>query len=132
MSEEQWRDIAGYEGKYLVSSEGRIKSVDRVTRYSDGRTALIPGKALKPFHNHGYLRVNLSRENKRKNMLVHRIVAEAFVPNPNGKPEVNHINGDKTDNKAANLEWVTGSENMKHAYKNGLLKLERAWRARCA
>jgi len=70
--------------------------------------------------NAGYLRVELHKNGMAQKHSVHRLVATAFVPNPEGKPQVNHIDGDKTNNKAENLEWVTQSENQSHAYQNGL------------
>ena len=75
---------------------------------------------LMPFNNSGYLRVSLSTENKCKKFLVHRLVAEAFIPNNDNKKLVNHIDGNKQNNDISNLEWCTYSENLKHAYKIGL------------
>ncbi len=99
-------DIRGYEG-YQVSNHGRVKN---------SKT----GKILKPYLTRGYLRVSLYNESGRKCKLVHRLVAEAFLPNPENKPVVNHINGCKTDSNVSNLEWVSPSENMSHAHSNGL------------
>ena len=99
-------DIQGYEG-YQVSNYGRVKN---------SKT----GKILKPYLTRGYLRVSLYNESGRRCKLVHRLVAEAFLPNPQHKPAVNHINGCKTDSNVSNLEWVSASENMAHAHNNGL------------
>ena len=103
---EVYVDIPGYEG-YQVSNYGRVKN---------NKT----GKILKPYLTRGYLRVSLYNESGRKCKLVHRLVAEAFLPNPDNKSDVNHINGCKTDANVCNLEWVSASENMFHAHSSGL------------
>lgn len=103
---EIFADIQGYEG-YQVSNHGRVKN---------SKT----GKILKPYLTRGYLRVSLYNDSGRKCKLVHRLVAEAFLPNPHSKPAVNHINGCKTDSNVSNLEWVSASENMLHAHSSGL------------
>lgn len=106
--EEIWKDIEGYEGLYKVSNLGRIKS------FYHG------GKIMKPdVSNHGHLRVKLSKSGKLKRYLVHRLVARAFIPNSENKPQINHIDADPTNNSVDNLEWSTQSENIKHAYKIG-------------
>jgi hypothetical protein len=80
------------------------------------------GKKLKPSIRNGYFGVNLYINKKRISKSIHRIVAETFIPNPDNKPQVNHINGIKTDNRIQNLEWVTPSENITHSFRNGLQK----------
>lgn len=97
--------IPGYHGKYDVTSDGRIYS------YNYGRRT-----ELKLSEHKGYRRVALSSGNKRKIYQVHVLVARAFIPNPLKKPFVNHIDGNRSNNNVENLEWVTASENQKHAY----------------
>ena len=107
---EEWRDIAGHEDSYQVSSFGRVRSLERYIQQSDGMKApyRIPPKILKPKRTKGgYLAVNLSKNGKAHHHRIHRMVAEAFIPNPEGLPSVNHKNEDKTDNRVENLEWCT-------------------------
>lgn len=100
--EELWKDIKGYEGLYQVSNLGRVK---RVTT----------GRILKGSKDSiGYLRVNLHKNNIPSTEKVHRLVAEAFIPNLENKPQVNHRDEDKTNNMASNLEWMTAKENINH------------------
>ena len=109
---EIWRDIDGYEDLYQVSIFGRVKSFQ-------GDTIKIM-KANKS--ENGYFRVPLSKSGVHKNFGVHVLVARAFISNPDLKPEVNHCDGNKTNNCVWNLAWVTGSENHIHALQNGLKK----------
>lgn len=118
-----WKKIKGFEGVYEVSDSGVIRSVDRYVSHSKGRQ-LKKGKIIKSFKNqNGYLLVTLQSKGIRKAFQVHRLVCHAFNKNPLNKPQVNHIDGDKLNNKISNLEWCTASENMKHAYDNGLKKM---------
>ena len=110
---EQWVDIAGYEGFYQVSSLGRIKTVER---YEAEKNRIIRERIRVPVAVHGYLYCELWKCGKHKRYAIHRLVATAFIPNPDGKPQVNHLDGDKTNNSVANLEWCTASENERHAY----------------
>lgn len=110
--EEIWKDIAGYEGRYMVSNFGRVKSMKYLAH--DGE------KIMKSVRHHtGYMIVSLGRK-PRKMFLVHVLVANAFIENKDNKPYVNHIDGNKANNKAENLEWVTAKENTSHAIKTGL------------
>jgi len=112
MNREVWKDVVGYEGVYQVSSLGRVKRVA-------GGMGATPGRILKPHRRpDGYLTANLCRDGKPKQVRIHRLVAERFLgPAPSPRHEVNHKNGDKTDNRVENLEWVTRSENHTHAYR---------------
>ena len=115
MTEEVWRDVKGYEGLYQVSNMGRVKSLERKDRF--GR--VIKERILEPAVTHnGYLRVGLHVDGKRKMLRVHRLVCEAFHENPDNKSEVNHVNENKTDNRACNLEWSTRTENCNHGSRN--------------
>ena len=113
---EVWKDIKGYEGLYQVSNFGRVKSLTRLSKQNH----LLPERFLKTNENDRYLRVDLWKDGKHKFYEVHRLVAAAFIANPENKPVVNHIDGDKHNNNVNNLEWCTVSENNKHAYKMGL------------
>lgn len=108
---EEWRDIVGYEGFYQVSSRGRVRSLDRIT--SDGKH--LKGK-LKTSSSK-YRIVTLYKDSQYENVLVHRLVANAFLPNPNNLPEVDHIDGDPSNNDLHNLRWVTRSQNAKNKSK---------------
>ena len=119
---EIWKDIEGYEKLYQISNFGNIKSLDRYIINKNGEKQYFPGKYLIQRLNDGYLRVTLSKNNKQRTFRVNILVAKAFIPNPENKPEVNHIDGNKENNKVDNLEWNTRSENELHAYKNGLAK----------
>lgn len=110
---EVWKTIEGYEGLYEVSSLGRVRSLN-YNRKSETKLLSIAN------HN-GYLRICLSKNNEKTNLFIHRLVAKTFIPNPENKRQVNHIDGDKTNNNVNNLEWTTPSENIKHAINMGLL-----------
>lgn len=102
--EELWKEIQGYNGRYFVSNQGRVK---RIYEKSKKENYMIASKNEK-----GYCRVRLSYNYKSNLKSLHRLVAEAFIPNIENKPEIDHINGNREDNRAENLRWVTHSENM--------------------
>lgn len=121
MNDEIWKDIKGYEGLYQVSNYGRIKSLARIVIGKNNSIRIVKEKILKLHKDTiGYFDVTLSKNNKIKRILVHRLVTEAFIPNPLSLPEVNHKDGNKQNNYFVNLEWCTKSNNQKHAYKNKL------------
>lgn len=124
MSAEAWRPVKGYEGLYEVSDCGRVRSLDRYVEFqypgcpesrklSRGRI-LSPGKT-----SHGYRSVALYSAEEKRHHRVNRLVAAAFIPNPEGKSEVNHKDCDKANDYVSNLEWCTHSENAMHAVANG-------------
>lgn len=120
--QEIWKDIPSYEGLYQVSNFGRIRSLDRIINTKNNIKQIYKGKILKPIvDKKGYLRVGLSKNNKILTKQVHRLVALAFIPNPENKPTVNHKKGIKTDNRVSQLEWSTYKEQTQHAIKTGLI-----------
>jgi len=121
---ELWKDIVGYEGLYQVSNLGRVKRLlgERKNLLTGGSSIYKEHEIKRNKIGNQYEYVILSKNKKTRKKYVHQLVAEAFIPNPENKPQINHINGIKTDNRLENLEWVTRSENMQHAYRNNLIK----------
>ena len=109
---EIWRDVVGYEGLYQVSNFGRVKS------FQKNKVKILKSNV----GIGGYLRVILCKDFDKKNCFVHVLVAKAFIPNPEGKKQVNHRDGNKENNLVSNLEWMTPKENIKHAFYTGLRK----------
>ncbi len=118
--------IVGYEEIYSIAENGRVWSHERTNVSINGKTKYeykIGGKWLKPWISSKptYVCITLYKNKKSKHHKIHRLIAQTFIPNLENKPEINHKNGIKLDNRIENLEWVTHKENMQHAYKNGLI-----------
>jgi hypothetical protein len=113
---ENWKPVKGYEGIYEVSDLGRVRSIDRVVADSRGCVHPVKGRIMKTgLHYKGYVRLMLSNGQEREHgHFVHRLVAEAFIPNPDGLPEVNHKDENKANNRADNLEWCTHRANSQY------------------
>lgn len=119
---ELWKDIKNYEGLYQISNYGRVKALEKSV-WTGKYFKYYPEIILKlTSDKDGYLCITLHKDGKAKSFKVHRLVAEAFIPNPDNKPTVNHKNGDKTKNYVDNLEWMTNKENTAHARRTGLMK----------
>lgn len=99
--DEVWKDVVGYEGLYMVSNTGKVYSC-------------IRNKIMTDCDSHGYRHLGLTKKGKERKHVVHRLVAQAFIPNPFGKPEINHIDENKTNNHVDNLNWCTRTENLTH------------------
>ena len=128
---EIWLDVKGYEGLYKVSNFGRVKSLARKYKNQYGefgyKKEFIKAQKISCYNKkekqkNGYFVVNLAKDDNGNWIRVHRLVAEAFIPNPENKKEVNHKDGNKLNNKVDNLEWVTHQENCLHAWRTGLRK----------
>lgn len=124
MEQEIWLPVKDYEKFYEVSNMGRIRNIDFPT-CTDKRIKLKEIYLIKPslqsIKNYKRYRVNLSNEKGHKQFKVHRLIAQAFIPNPLNKPQVNHIDNNPLNNRASNLEWVTNLENCHHAMRQGRL-----------
>lgn len=125
MKVEVWKDIVDFPN-YQISNLGNVKSIDRYTKAKDNEIIHRKEFLLKGFINKkGYRQVTLYDINKKpKTMRVHRLVAEAFIQNKNNLPQINHINGNKLDNRVENLEWCNDIDNKHHAINNGLVDLK--------
>lgn len=121
---EIWKDIQGYEGLYQISNMGRVKSLERTRNMNlpgHKKPAPVRERILKFGQSQGYQAVTLAKCGVNRKIRVHKLVALAFVPNPDRKPEINHKDGNKHNNIAENLEWVTPKENIRHAINTGLI-----------
>lgn len=133
--EEIWKDIEDFEEYYQVSNRGRVKSLFREVPSSNknNKTNIYPEIIRKQSMRRGYFNSVLCKKNVLKNRPTHRLVATAFIPNPENKPQVNHIDGNKLNNNAGNLEWATAKENRQHSIKNKLqegIKGEDNWNSK--
>ena len=112
---EQWKDVSGYEGLYQVSNLGNVKALEREVLGKDGKIYHYKERILKSFYNDtGYLHVALHKNGKRKTCKVHRLVAQAFIPNPNNLPIINHRDENKSNNLYTNLEWCDHKYNTNY------------------
>lgn len=117
---EIWKDVVGWESYYAVSNLGRVKTKERTYTCSNGSVRFVHQKIKQTyFDEDGYERVCLYLNNTSKLMGVHRVVAEAFISNPDNLPQVNHKNGDKSNNRVDNLEWMTNTDNIRHSIQIG-------------
>jgi len=121
MSKEIWLPTKYFSHRYEVSNIGRVRSLDAFVNHKSGGKSFKKGIVLKQFKTpKGYMAVTLACDSVQKTMLVHRVVAESFIDNPYNKPQINHINCIKNDNRVENLEWCTNQENLIHKMENGL------------
>ena len=111
--EEIWKDIEGYEGLYQVSNMGNVKSLGRYRKTKHNGVAWLKEKIMKPkIGKNGYYEISLMKNGKHKSHIIHRLVAKAFIPNPENKPCIDHINTNRFDNRIENLRWCTQKENL--------------------
>lgn len=116
---QEWRPVKGFESLYEVSNDGAVKSIGRYVNSRWGKTWLGPHMMTLQKSKKGYFTVVLHSDGQHYTKQVHRLVAEAFIPNVNNLEQVNHKDTNKTNNNVSNLEWVTPEENIRHAFKNG-------------
>ncbi len=119
---EIWKDIKDFEGYYQISNLGNVKSLDREMIVNGGIRKYYSKSITQSIEKDGYLTVTLWKNSKSKSFRVHRLVAEAFIENPNNYEIVNHLDGNKQNNTVGNLEWCTIKENTNHAFRTGLRK----------
>lgn len=125
---ERWTSVRGFEGRYEISDHGRCRSLD----FRDAWGRKRPGRVLiQGLDRRGYPRLSLSMHDQKRMFRLHRLVAEGFVSNPNGLPQVNHKDGNKLNNHWTNLEWCTNLHNVQHAVSQGLWTYPTGVKARC-
>lgn len=119
----EWKEIKGYEGRYIISNYGEIISLPRY-KQNNSKLQYVEPKEIARYVNpkNGYVYVQLWNNATYKNIRLHKLVAQNFIPNKDNKLQINHIDGNKQNNRADNLEWCTASENIIHAYRTGLRK----------
>ena len=126
-----FKDIKGYEGIAKISRNGTVYFLPRSWEVGGGGVVKSLERKTKGSKSNGYFVVNLNKDKKNKSFRVHRLVASAFIPNPENKPFVNHKNGIKIDNRIENLEWCTPKENTSHAVNAGLFSSKGEKNGRC-
>lgn len=119
----EWKEIKGYEGKYIISNYGEVISLPRY-KQNNSKLQHVEPKEIKRYVNpkNGYVYVQLWNNAKYKNIRLHKLVAQAFIKNSNNLPQINHKDGNKKNNRVDNLEWCTAKDNILHSYKIGLRK----------
>lgn len=127
---EIWKPVNGFEGLYEISDHGRLLSLSRTVVRPNGTLQKRNMHMIVPHDDgKGYLQTTLNLKDRRRIVYIHQLVAETFIVNPENKPEINHIDGNKKNNDVANLEWVTRSENIQHAFRLGLKTMKPAFEA---
>ena len=120
MKDEIWKSVKGYENYYEISNYGNFRSIDRTIVRSDGVIQLRRGKMITPIANQdGYLQAKLCRDGNSHTIRIHRLVAEAFIPNPNNLPEINHKDCNRKNNRVDNLEWISHIDNVQYSSNQG-------------
>ena len=117
-AKEMWKEIKGYEGNYIISNYGKMISLPRY-KQNKSKLQYVEPREITPYVNtkNGYVYAYLCNDGIYKNVRLHRLVAENFIPNPNHLPQVNHKDGNRQNNKVSNLEWCTASYNIRDMYK---------------
>lgn len=130
---EVWKYVPGYEGIYKVSNKGNLISCDRYVPDKRVGKQFVKGRVMKTYYDkNGYVRTQIWKDHKGRNISIHILVAMAFIPNPENKPQVNHKDGNKQNNCVENLEWVTTQENIDHAFRTNLrVNPKPEWNPRC-